>query len=139
VRGKLLRYRRSRTGGEKRLHDLYSIGVGGHISEQDSGEHNGYWAGMDRELQEEICMGAARAVVAAVVNDDRTEAGRVHFGVVHILPVRKEDHLKFCPDIGDPEYVSYREAVANLSIYEDWSRHCLEAGADLPANAIGQL
>src|ERR1700728_3318445 len=32
---KILRYRRGKAGGEKRLHGLYSVGIGGHISEED--------------------------------------------------------------------------------------------------------
>ena len=34
---KILRYRRGKGGGETRLHGLYSVGVGGHISEEDNG------------------------------------------------------------------------------------------------------
>src|SRR5271155_4927286 len=33
--GKILRYQRGKLGGEKRLHGLYSVGIGGHISEDD--------------------------------------------------------------------------------------------------------
>src|SRR2546423_8974887 len=34
---RLLRYRRGRGGGEERLHGLYSVGIGGHISDEDHG------------------------------------------------------------------------------------------------------
>src|SRR5213593_910479 len=34
--GRILRYRRGKGGQETRLHGLYSVGVGGHISEEDS-------------------------------------------------------------------------------------------------------
>src|SRR5712664_282614 len=34
---KILRYRRGKGGQETRLHGLYSVGVGGHISEEDHG------------------------------------------------------------------------------------------------------
>src|SRR5260370_20661980 len=34
---RVLRYRRGRGGEETRLHGLYSVGVGGHISEEDHG------------------------------------------------------------------------------------------------------
>src|SRR5438552_14466403 len=33
--GKILRYRRGKGGQETRLHGLYSVGIGGHISEED--------------------------------------------------------------------------------------------------------
>src|SRR5438067_9190960 len=55
---KILRYRRGKAGGETRLHGLYSVGIGGHISEEDHGlftsERAGYQEGMRRELVEEV-------------------------------------------------------------------------------------
>lgn len=35
--GNILRYRRGRGGQETRLHGLYSVGIGGHISDEDHG------------------------------------------------------------------------------------------------------
>src|SRR2546423_1722543 len=46
---RMLRYQRGRGGGEKRLHGLYSIGIGGHISEEDNllfSRNVGYQEGM---------------------------------------------------------------------------------------------
>src|SRR5229473_567128 len=67
-RGKILRYRRGRGGQEKRLHDLYSVGVGGHISEEDHGlfsKNIGYQDAMWRELMEEVAVeGINEAAVA---------------------------------------------------------------------------
>src|SRR6266536_5444809 len=51
---KILRYRRGRGGQETRLHGLYSVGIGGHISEEDHGlfsKDRGYKEGMRRELR----------------------------------------------------------------------------------------
>src|SRR5213593_2530317 len=52
--GKILRYRRGRGGQETRLHGLYSVGIGGHISEEDHGLFSkclGYHEGMMREVR----------------------------------------------------------------------------------------
>src|SRR5216684_40627 len=58
--GKILRYRRGRGGQETRLHGLYSVGIGGHISEEDnslfSSDRGGYQDGMRRELMEEVAI-----------------------------------------------------------------------------------
>src|SRR5713226_6203075 len=57
--GKILRYRRGKGGQETRLHGLYSVGVGGHISDQDDGLFSkdiGYQEGMRRELMEEVAV-----------------------------------------------------------------------------------
>src|SRR5580698_2532454 len=56
---KILRYRRGKGGQETRLHGLFSVGVGGHISEEDNGLFSnrvGYEEGMRRELMEEIAV-----------------------------------------------------------------------------------
>src|SRR5437899_8034902 len=53
---RLLRYRRGRGGEETRLHGLYSVGIGGHISDEDHSlfsQDVGYLDGMRRELKEE--------------------------------------------------------------------------------------
>src|SRR5580692_10014212 len=80
---KILRYRRGKGGQETRLHGLYSVGVGGHISEEDNGLFSsglGYEEGMRRELMEEIAVDELKESVVAVINDDSTEVGYVHFG-----------------------------------------------------------
>src|SRR5881394_3235899 len=82
--GKILRYRRGRGGQETRLHGLYSVGVGGHISEEDHGLFStglGYHDGMRRELMEEVAVEEEKESAVAVINDDSTEVGGVHFGV----------------------------------------------------------
>src|ERR1700756_5371288 len=54
---KILRYRRGRGGQETRLHGLYSVGIGGHISQEDHvlfSKNVGYQEGMLREVREEV-------------------------------------------------------------------------------------
>src|ERR1700680_722067 len=87
---KILRYRRGRGGQETRLHGLYSVGIGGHISEEDHGlfsKDRGYQEGMRRELMEEVAIDAGSEPAVAAINDDSTEVGYVHFGVVHVVRV----------------------------------------------------
>src|SRR5947208_2350411 len=74
--GRILRYRRGRGGQETRLHGLYSIGVGGHISEEDNGLFStglGYDEGMRRELLEAVAIEKVKEAAVAVINDDSTE------------------------------------------------------------------
>ncbi len=138
--GKILRYRRGKAGGETRLHGLCSVGIGGHISEEDHGLFNsndrGYYEeGMRRELKEEVDIDADNAPAVALINDDSTEVGYVHFGVVHILQVPDESIANRRSGIVAPEFVSFADAVEDLSIYETWSRLCLEQLDTLLAKA----
>jgi predicted NUDIX family phosphoesterase len=126
---KILRYRRGKGGQETRLHGLYSVGVGGHISEEDNGLFSnavGYQEGMRRELMEEVAIDEMKEAVVAVINDDSTEVGQVHFGVVHIMHVASEDVAGRRSGILNPEFVPIIEAVKDASGYESWSRFCLE-------------
>jgi predicted NUDIX family phosphoesterase len=127
--GKILRYRRGRGGQETRLHGLYSIGIGGHISDEDDGLFSkdvGYQAGMRRELMEEVAIDEVHEVAVAVINDDSTDVGSVHFGVVHIMHVAEETIAGRRSGIVGPEFIAIAEAMKDPASYESWSRICLE-------------
>lgn len=148
---KILRYRRGKGGQETRLHGLFSVGVGGHISEEDNGLFSnrvGYEEGMRRELVEEIAVEELDEAVVAVINDDSTDVGQVHFGVVHIARVADESIASGRSGISAPEFIPLTEAVKDLSVYESWSRFCLEnldlllskaaaAGITVPERVMG--
>ena len=127
--GKILRYRRGRGGQETRLHGLYSIGIGGHISDEDHGlfsNDRGYQEGMRRELMEEVAIDEVNEAAVAAINDDSTDVGYVHFGVVHVMHVADESIVGRRSGIVNPEFVPIAEAVKDTSVYESWSRFCLE-------------
>src|SRR5712691_5876228 len=118
--GKILRYRRGRGGQETRLHGLYSVGVGGHISEEDHGLFSkslGYQDGMRRELMEEVAIEQAQEAAVAVINDDSTEVGYVHFGVVHVMHVASEAVAGRRSGIVGPEFIPIAEAAEDASSY----------------------
>jgi len=75
---------RKRTQGEQRLHNKFSIGVGGHINPSEGGQsadviHNG----LTREQNEELHIGAGyQERFVGLINDDTTEVGRVHLGAL---------------------------------------------------------
>lgn len=100
--GRAFLFQRLARGGEPRLHGRFSIGVGGHVTRDDTdGADDFLAAGLRRELEEELVVAGpwtARAV--GVLNDDQTSVGSVHFGVVYVVEterpeirVREEDRL----------------------------------------------
>ena len=126
---RILRYRRGKGGQETRLHGLYSVGIGGHISEEDHGlfsKSHGYEDGMRRELLEEVAIDEIKETPVGVINDDSTEVGFVHFGVVHILCVATDKIVGRRSGILGPEFIPIAEATTDLPAYESWSRLCLE-------------
>jgi predicted NUDIX family phosphoesterase len=86
-RGTIFHYKRSQGQGEKRLHSKRSIGVGGHISSVDvRGGESPYREGLRRELAEEVQIDAGfTESCVGLINDDLTEVGKVHLGIVHIF------------------------------------------------------
>jgi len=138
---KILRYRRGKAGQETRLHGLYSVGVGGHISEEDNGlfasSVNGYTEGMRRELMEEVAIDDVNETAVAVINDDSTEVGYVHFGVVHLALLPDERVIHRSSGINSPEFIPLTEALKQPDAYESWSRFCLENLRTLLARARG--
>ncbi len=126
---KILRYRRGRGGQETRLHGLYSVGIGGHISEEDRelfSTDRGYREGMRRELREEVAIADMNEAAVAVINDDSTEVGYVHFGVVHVMQVVNENVAGRRSGIVGPEFIPIVDAAKDPSGYESWSRYCLQ-------------
>jgi predicted NUDIX family phosphoesterase len=86
---------------------------------------------MWRELKEEVAIDEKKdqlsEAVVGLINDDSTEVGYVHFGVVHILRVADENIAgRRCDGIVAPEFVTVADALKDPASYESWSRFCLE-------------
>ena len=127
--GRLLRYQRGKGGQETRLRGLWSVGIGGHISEEDYSlftKDFGYFEGMRREVREEVDVEEVSESAVAVINDDSTDVGYVHFGVVHVMQVANENVAGRRSGIASPEFIPIGDAIKDASSYESWSRFCLE-------------
>ncbi len=75
----VFQYTRGKGQGERRLHSLRSVGVGGHICVDDQSSQldlNPYQEGMRRELAEEVDVATAfDDRLVGLINDDETEVG----------------------------------------------------------------
>ncbi len=126
--GKVFYYKRGKLQGEGRLHSKRSIGIGGHISSDDRSEHGSpYLEAMQREIDEEVFLETpftARCV--GLINDDETEVGKVHLGIVHLFDL---DAPKVRPrekSIQETGFASPAELAADRSSFETWSQICLD-------------
>ena len=131
----LFQYTRGKGQGEGRLHSKRSIGIGGHISSDDCtmGEEPNHAAlaydeGMRRELAEEVAIDSPYTQqCAGLLNDDLTEVGKVHLGVVHIFDVERPDVQPRETDICEAGFRPLAEILADTSKFESWSEICLKA------------
>ena len=82
---------RKKGGGEKRLHNLYSLGVGGHINPVDDEINKEIVErALLRELHEELFVPDALEISPiGLLNDDSNPVGEVHFGMVYKITVQE--------------------------------------------------
>lgn len=125
--GTIFSYRRGKLLGEKRLLGSYSIGVGGHISTTDRNLFDAsYNEAMRRELTEEVEIGSQyKEYIAALLNDDSNEVGRVHFGMVHILCLDRPVVKPREKSMNEPAFVEQSQLLKNIDKYENWSQICI--------------
>jgi predicted NUDIX family phosphoesterase len=126
----LFQYTRGQGQGEARLRAKRSIGIGGHISSDDAAVVGSQpdEEGLRRELAEELSIGSAcRESCVGLINDDETEVGKVHLGVVHIFDIDEPAIEPRETDICDGGFRPVGELLAAREQFESWSRICLEA------------
>ena len=84
--GTTFTYRRMPGGGEKRLHNLVSIGVGGHMRRMKDDFHENLDANLERELHEELAIATPYTKeFVGFLNEDFTPVCQVHLGLVYRL------------------------------------------------------
>ena len=124
----VFRYRRGAGQGEARLHAKKSVGIGGHISSLDDSADSVYDQGMQRELAEEVYIDTAYSErCAGLINDDETDVGRVHLGIVHVLRVENPAVRARETDITESGFAPVETILDELDQYETWSQICLRA------------
>lgn len=127
----LFQYTRGKGQGEGRLHSKRSVGIGGHISSIDAvgnGGGNAYEEGMRRELEEEVAIDApytARCV--GMINDDETDVGRVHLGVVYLFDVERPAVHPRESEIIECGFSPVAAILADMEGFETWSQICVKA------------
>ncbi len=115
-----------RKGSEKRLHDLWSIGIGGHVNPEDrTGENPGLaeilYAAMTRELDEELARRPENDTprFLGTVNDEETSVGSVHMGAVFRILTAAMDRYIPGDELASFHFSATRKAE-KLSL-EGWS------------------
>ncbi len=125
----LFQYLRGKGQGEGRLHSKRSIGVGGHISSEDASAAGlAYHEGMRRELEEEVVVETPQSErCVGLINDDESEVGRVHLGVVHLVEVERPAVRGRERDLLEAGFRPLAEIRAGRDRLESWSQICLDA------------
>ncbi len=135
----ILHYRRGSGSGEKRLLKKRSIGIGGHMNDEDgAGSHfdaAAYQRALMRELEEELQLpasfhqGQIRAL--ALLNDDSNAVGAVHLGVVHQCALLSNEVAAKEEAIAELGFLSWEELQARHEELESWSQIVIQGWNDL--------
>jgi predicted NUDIX family phosphoesterase len=128
----VLHYVRGKKAGEQRLVAKGSIGIGGHMNETDESlfamDEQAYRAGVEREVNEEIKIDTSfEDRIVALLNDDSTEVGRVHLGIVHIFKLNEPKVQKREAMITGLTFLTKEELMARRESLENWSQICLDS------------
>ena len=84
--------------------------------------------GGGRELEEEVSVESPYAIrCVGLINDDQTEVGRVHLGVVHLLDLQRPQVRPREPDIIECSFRPVEEILADMEGFETWSQICMRA------------
>lgn len=116
--------KRTRAGGDSRLHDRYTIGVGGHLNPGDGSVKDG----LRREWREELDAGFVPTFeFVGLLNDDTVDVGMHHLGLVYLAdasgrPVAVRETHKLSGSFETREVVR-----AVYGLMETWSQLVLDA------------
>jgi len=129
--GAVFCYTRGKSGGEARLRRRRSLGVGGHVAEDDAdgrGTLDAYEMALRRELDEEVDVSSPGVLSrVGLINDDATPVGRVHLGVVHLYDL---EHPAVAPRedaLAEPEFLPLTRLRDDRDQFETWSQICIDA------------
>lgn len=127
-----------RCGSEKRLEGILSVGLGGHVNDSDAG-CNAFEIiqnGLIRELKEEIGLDVVIGdlELLGLINEEETEVGHVHTGVVFQVTVNSNSVFKFDAEIGMPVWT--KPCRLELDKFEKWSSLALQLRQSLHKNVL---
>jgi len=121
-------YTRGKKATETRLVALRSLGVGGHIGQDDGGLFDSpYREAMFREVREEVELNSAfteRCV--GLINDDSTPVGQVHLGIVHVFDLESPHVRRREAVLTQAGFSPLDDLRGKLDEFETWSRFLLE-------------
>lgn len=126
-------YQRTKKGGESRLHDKWSLGIGGHINpvDQNDEDKTNIYKGLLRELEEEVGLDeedfSFLSYLGAIYNEN-TPVNAVHLGLVYLVFVDDPDLVKVSENsLANGKFVKFKELMEMSDKLEDWSKITVEA------------
>ena len=91
-------------------------------------DEDAYRAGVEREVNEEIKIDTPfEDRIVALLNDDSTEVGSVHLGIVHVFKLTEPKVEKREAMITGLTFLTRDELLGRRETLETWSQICLDS------------
>lgn len=112
---------RQAKASEQRLQNKYTLGIGGHIRQEDLTQDSIFqWA--KREFHEEVTYnGSLELTTLGVLNDDSNAVGQVHLGLVLLLQGDSSD-IQVKSELKSGQLVTLQELKLFYEHMESWSQ-----------------
>lgn len=112
---------RKTTASEQRLQGKLSLGIGGHMRQEDMTSNSLFdWA--KREFDEEVNYnGSCTITPLGMVNDDTDDVGKVHLGLVLLL-TGDSDKISVKSELKSGTLVPLNECIKQYDRLESWSQ-----------------
>ncbi len=124
--GKYFLMRRRHDGNAKELRNKYTLGIGGHLRQEDMGEGFTVAEWGAREFEEEVRYeGAYSLEPLGLLNDEASLIGRVHAGFAFILHA-ESDQVSIRSEFKEGFMLSLDECMKYYDSMELWSQFVID-------------
>ena len=113
---------RSAKASESRLKNKYTLGIGGHVRQEDLDEGQTLFDWAQREFNEEVFYPGNLTVKSlGIINDDSNDVGKVHAGFVLLLQ-GDSPHIKIKSELKNGTLLPLEECKTFYPHMESWSQ-----------------
>jgi predicted NUDIX family phosphoesterase len=118
---------RKATSSEQRLKNKFSLGIGGHMRQEDMLNSATIFDWAKREFYEEVHYAGSLAITPlGVLNDDSNPVGRVHIGLILLLKGDSPE-IRIYSELKSGTLMNPRECLEHYDGMESWSQIIFDA------------
>jgi predicted NUDIX family phosphoesterase len=122
--GRYLLLKRTAKQAEKRLHNKFSLGIGGHVNPDSSADEKDILINsLYRELHEEVHVNdPGNLNFIGIINDESNSVSKVHLGLLYVLETLSSDYQVLETDKMTAQWVSEDNLQEYYDGFETWSQ-----------------
>jgi predicted NUDIX family phosphoesterase len=130
---RIVLYKRAKHGEERRLHNHYSIGLGGHIQISDAEFYKDnirFIQTLEKAANREV---AEESIINTIIDkkflgliiDNTNDVGRHHIGILYVWESEKPVIISGEKAVADCKFVAVKSIIEQTALMESWSQIAL--------------